>query len=342
MAGNISPSYTLVNPSRVLPDLIVTLAQKSGAWSLLASSAPAALLGEGDLYAYIKTMDIRTRSMAAQAAANQLPSLAINNAIIGTPTYLCRNRFEFDHHDSAAAGRWGFSLDQAARLGMRQGINLQLRNMLLYGLNPQKGEGLLNQPGITLTNLPPDSAGNTTFQRYDNGEFAFWLLSLISAAKSRMFQLGMPGRITICAPQRILGPLEWQDIVSLAQFQKTGGGTMSAGGLTDSVADGNGDIIDWAYDDSLQGKGAGGTDALVLTIPEIKIPEGADTFNTSAFSGIVPNMTATTLQLVDMAAPREIPTPLAGGALDIVSEMRSTCGWAPRPEAVTVASIPYQ
>jgi hypothetical protein len=341
MAGNISPSYAMINPSRVLPELIVTMAQKSGAWSLLADSAPVQLLGEGDLYAYIRTLDIRTRATAAQAAANMLPSLAMNSGIIGTPTYLCRSRFEFDHHDTAAAGRDGYSLDQAARLGMRQGITLQLRNMLLIGLNPTKGEGLLNQPGITLTNLPPDSAGNTTFQRYDNGEFAFWLLSLISAAKSRMFQLGMPGRIAICAPQRILGPLEWQDIVSLAQFQAAGGGTMSAAGLTDSVANGNGDWIDWVYDDSLQGKGAGGTDALVLTIPEIKIPEGGG-MNTSAFSDIVPNMTATTLMLCDMAAPREIPTPMPGGAIDIVSELRASCGWAPRPEAVTVASIPYQ
>ena len=51
---------------------------------------------------------------------------------------------------------------------------------------------------------------------------------------------------------------------------------------------------------------------------------------------------ACTLQLADMAAPREIPTPLAGGAIDVLSELRITSGWAPRPEAVTIVSMQYQ
>jgi hypothetical protein len=42
-----------------------------------------------------------------------------------------------------------------------------------------------------------------------------------------------------------------------------------------------------------------------------------------------------------MAAPREIPTPLPGGAMDVLSEMRMTSGWAPRPEAVTVISMTF-
>ena len=39
---------------------------------------------------------------------------------------------------------------------------------------------------------------------------------------------------------------------------------------------------------------------------------------------------------------REIPTPLPGGAVDVLSEMRITSGWGVRPEAVTVVSIQYQ
>jgi hypothetical protein len=42
----------------------------------------------------------------------------------------------------------------------------------------------------------------------------------------------------------------------------------------------------------------------------------------------------------DMAAPREIPTPIAG-AIDVLSEMRSTAGWAVRPEAITILSMAY-
>jgi hypothetical protein len=43
-----------------------------------------------------------------------------------------------------------------------------------------------------------------------------------------------------------------------------------------------------------------------------------------------------------MAAPREIRTPLPGGAIDIVSEMRATPGWGIRPEAITLLTIQYQ
>jgi hypothetical protein len=43
-----------------------------------------------------------------------------------------------------------------------------------------------------------------------------------------------------------------------------------------------------------------------------------------------------------MAAPREIPTPLAGGAIDVLSEWRVTSGWGVRPECVTILSMQYQ
>ena len=43
-------------------------------------------------------------------------------------------------------------------------------------------------------------------------------------------------------------------------------------------------------------------------------------------------------QLIDMAAPRELPTPLAGGVTDVLSELRATSGWAVRPETVTIIS----
>jgi hypothetical protein len=49
----------------------------------------------------------------------------------------------------AAAGGWNVALPEAQRLGMRQGIFQQLRNCLLYGMNPAGGEGLLNTAGAT-------------------------------------------------------------------------------------------------------------------------------------------------------------------------------------------------
>jgi hypothetical protein len=43
----------------------------------------------------------------------------------------------------------------------------------------------------------------------------------------------------------------------------------------------------------------------------------------------------------DVAAPIEIPTPLAGGAIDVQSEMRASPGWIVRPEALTILNIVY-
>jgi hypothetical protein len=43
-----------------------------------------------------------------------------------------------------------------------------------------------------------------------------------------------------------------------------------------------------------------------------------------------------------MAAPREIISPLAGGATDMVQEWRISSGWVPRPPTVEVVSMRYQ
>jgi hypothetical protein len=47
-------------------------------------------------------------------------------------------------------------------------------------------------------------------------------------------------------------------------------------------------------------------------------------------------------QYCDMAAPREIISPLAGGATDFLQEWRITSGWAPRFQAITLVNMTYQ
>lgn len=338
--GTISASYVTVNPSYIMPEIILQYQQASGAFDLLAGGDPMARLSEGDLYAYIKKMDVRTKVAGGQAAYNSLPSVTVTASMISTQTYLLRVRAEYDHHDTAAMSNWGASIVDAQRLGMRQGIFQQMRNALLYGMNPANGEGILNATGATAVNLPADSNGNTTIVTYDNGQLAVFLLTQISAIKTRAMQLGLAARIVILGPQRVLGAMEYQNIVQLTQFQREGSGSLSTAGVVKHVAEMNEDTIEWVYDDTLIGQGSGGNDAIVITVPEVKKPSGG-AVNTNEFAKLSPGMEACNIMLCDMAAPREIPTPLPGGAIDVLSELRVTSGWALRPETVTIVSAQY-
>ena len=337
---NIAPAYTIVNPSFILPELLLPYTQASGAFETLAGGEPMVRLDEGDLYVYIKRIDLRTKIAAGQAASNQLPSVSTAMSMISTPTYLMRVRAEYDHHDTAALGRWGVPIVQAQRLGMRQGHFQLGRTALLYGFNPANGEGLVNTNGATALNLPPDSNGNTTVVTYDNGQMAFFLNLQVQAVKTRTNQLGIGRKFVFLGPQRTLGAFEY-NVVQVTQFQRVGAGTTSTAGVVKSVLMDNGDEVLWCYDDTLIGKGSGGTDLVIIAMPEVEKPEGDD-FNTNEFAKLSPGLDACTLQLCDMMAPREIPTPLPGGAIDVVSEMRITSGWGVRPEALSLISMQYQ
>lgn len=339
--GNIAPAFAVVNPSYIEPGLLIPYTQASGAFETLAAGEPLPRLGDGDLWVYMKRMDLRTKVAAGQSAYNSLPSISTALGMISTPTYLLRVRAEYDHHDTAAMGRWGVSIVETQRLGMRQGHFQLARTALLYGMNPANGEGLVNTAGATAVSLPPDTNGNTTLVTYDNGQMATFLLTQIGAIKSRTNQLGIGHKLTILGPQRILGAMEYQNIVQLTQFQRPGGGSATTAGLFKDVAAMNDDEITWVYDDTLIGKGAGGTDAVIINMPEVTKPQGSK-INTNEFAKLAPGIEACALMYCDMAAPREIPTPIPGGAIDILSEWRITSGWAVRPEALTVVSIQYQ
>lgn len=338
--ATISPSWTQVHPSFIEPEVLLPYNQASGAFETLAGGDPRVKIGSEDLYVYAKRFDVRTRVASGQNAYNQLPNVNVAMSMLSVPTYLNRVRAEYDHHDTAATAEWGTSIVEVQRLGMRQGHFQLLRNMLLYGMLPANGEGLINAPSAVTVSLPADSGGNTTFSTYDNGQLAIFFLTQISNLKTRTFQFGMPNRFVILGPQRILGGMATQNIVQLTAFQRPGAGTASTAGVLQMVEAENGDQIVLAYDDTLIGKGSGGTDMIIMVMPEVKKPVGRQ-FNTNEFANIAPGLDACTLQYLDMASPREIPTPLAGGAIDVLSEWRATPGWVLRPEAITLISMGF-
>ena len=104
----------------------------------------------------------------------------------------------------------------------------------------------------------------------------------------------------------------------------------------------NGDQIMWVYDDTLIGQGSGGTDAVIISMPEVEKPKGAEPVNTNVFAELEPGLEVCSTMYTDLAAPKEIVSPMAGGATDVLSELRCTAGWAIRPESITIISMQYQ
>jgi len=174
----IAPTYEVIHPSMMLPEIILPYSQASGAFFLLPTEEPRVMLGEGDQAVYIRRLDVRTKAQAGQSAFEELPSPDIVATMINTPTYLVQARAEYNHHDTARAGVYGFSLVEATRLANQQGFVNTGRTALLYGMNPANGEGLLNANGATFVTLPADSYGNDTAASYDNGQMAFFLQNI--------------------------------------------------------------------------------------------------------------------------------------------------------------------
>jgi hypothetical protein len=335
-----SPAFIQLSPSYFVPEMILPYQQASGAFDLLADRDPMVKLGEGDLAVYIKRLDIRTKVAGGNTNYNSLPGVMLEAEQISTPTYLLRGRVDYDHHDTSAAAVWGVALPEAYRLGTRQGFFQQMRNALLYGFNPLNGEGLLNTNGATATTLPADSFGQTTISTYDNGQMGLFLLGLFGALQTRTMQVGQPSRINMLMPQRVFTAWNLVGVVQLTQFQREGAGVATTGGMVTIVSNGIQIEVEMSCDDTLIGKGAGGTDAIIITLPEIKKPMGGR-INTNEFAKLTPGMNACNVQFCDMAAPREITTPIAGGGTDTLSELRITSGWAVRPEALTILSAAY-
>ena len=337
--GIQASAYATVTPSFMEPDILMQYNQASGFIDTLADSQLRVRIAEDDLLVYMKQLNIRTKMAAGTASFNELPGVNITASMISTPTYLFMVRSEYNHHDVAAGGRWGFSTVEAYRLGMRQ-ANFQLaRDACLKGMNPQNGEGLLNAAGAVSVNVPPDSNGNTTASTYDNGQFAFFITQQIQQLKTRTLQMGIGKKFTILGPQRTLGLFEY-NVVQLTQYQRPGAGTQSSAGTIKEILMANGDTLIWAYDDTLIGAGAGGTDAIIIVMPEVTKPAGGS-INTNIFASLTPGNQVCFTQYCDMAAPREILSPLPLGATDFVMEWRLTSGWAPRGQAITILSIAF-
>lgn len=337
-----SSQFITINPAYIEPQLLLPYSQKSGAFELLASGNPMVKLSDGDLQVYVKTLQLRTENAAGQSAYSEIPSCSVSAQLINTPTYMFRSQALYNHHDTRSAGVWNVALPEAERLAMRQSIFQQMRAALLYGMSPANGEGITNTNGATSITLPPDSNANTTVTTYDNGQMAIFLLQQITSIQVAAMQLGIPQKIVITGPQRTLGYMINVGIVQLTSYQRPGGGTMTTGQLVKEISEEWDNEIFYSFDDTLIGKGIGGTDLVIVTIPELKVPGGSEP-NTNEFAKLSPGLLTNNMQYVDMPAPREIYSgTMPQGFTHVTSELRSTSGWTLRPELLYLVSMQYE
>lgn len=342
MAGLIAPQFITANPHLMEPQIMMQYFQASGFMSAFHNSEPTVKLGSEDLTVNVRRMNFRTQAGGAQSPYNNLPSVAIQMSLISTPTYLLRARSIFDHHDAAQAGVWGFGLPEALGDAMDQAIFQQMRTAGLYGMNPANGEGLLNTANAVAVQLPADTFGNTTISTYDNGQMALFLLSAVSALRIRTMQMNQKHRVVILGPQRVLAQWNSVGIVQLTSYQRIGGGSNTTGGTVEQILEQHGVTVEWAYDDTLIGKGSGGKDAIIITIPEIESPKKMNTVDTNNVANkLNPAFPNCNTMYCDMVKPRIIQSPLPLGANELLAELRITSGWGKRPEAITIMSASF-
>lgn len=337
-----APAITTVSPSMMLPEIIMQYSMASGAFDILPGSAPTVKIGSSDLVVYQKYLRATTQAHVGQSLPGQLPSASITGGYDQMMTYRISTRSQYSYLDTDAASRWGYSLIDGMRLANRQGHAQQMRNMLLYGVKASNNEGITNSPSATTLNLGSDSQGNDSYTTWDAGEMAKFILGLIADQKTKMMILGQPLTTVILCPQRFMKALEWTGVVELTSYQRPGAGTQTIGGMVKTIAgDASGDGVIFSQDDTLIGKGAGGTDLIIVTNPELVVPEARQDLNTNIFATLTPNQQAVNVMFCDMAAPTEIPSPMPDGGLTTLYTMRSTPGWNFRPEGVTLLSAKY-
>ena len=104
-----------------------------------------------------------------------------------------------------------------------------------------------------------------------------------------------------------------------------------------SVMEWNGKDIEFYVDNTLEGKGDGGTDGIILAIPEL-VDQTDSAFNTNVFASLQPNITANIVQMCDTPEPVFKTVPLSLDNNEIMSEQKIIPAWGLRPEAITFIS----
>lgn len=351
MAAFNAPVERLISRSRTLPGFIMRTGQTSGAFNLLPDRKfKTGLISNTDLKIYAHTLEQHAQAYVNQFQANNFDNFSVNTGLIGTATYSVRTNASYTTDEMELASSYGGNLMEWMDKACLQAHFDQYRMLELYGFGKQ-GEGILNAIGITKTNLPADSGGNTTVSTQDPGQLVTYFNKKILDRRSAMYMYnsGVTGmRTCIMSTQKIIGHLESVATVQLTDAQREGAGSFTAGDRIKYMQGMVGNEVEYLIDDTLAGKGDGGADVILIVIPEM-VTQGAQGYasewNTNEFGTVAGGIKETLAAFSAFDMPRELTAPMgeASGIRQIVlKENRVTCGWVFRPEAVTVISAHYE
>ena len=284
-------------------------------------------------------MGIKTKSAISQDSQNDILDSDIMLSQIQCPIYLVQNRAIYNRHEIAATSSYNLSLPELIRCTQFQSNFNQMRDALLYGIQPEYGEGIINSPGIAQTVIPADQNGNIGLTEQDAGHVVTFLLETIAEITARTNQSGKTNIFTILGPQRCLKKLETSRIVQLTSYQRPGGGTRTVKGKAKDILEENGDKIFWTYDDTLMNKGTNGADIIIVSMPELNLSNILNNrINTNYFAenGNIESIKDCSAMYTDTVAPQIFTTNLAGTTTHSQAEMKITPGWVLRPEAFTI------
>ena len=341
MASHNFPALKIVQPSTILPEMVLQQSQRSG-WKNLFGGGIQSRIKEGDKVVYMRGLTMTNNGVVAtQGSTMQLPSVTFTPRLAQARVLLLQSGANYDHHDLAGASNHGFALPAALDLAHEQGMAHQKRNMDLFGL--RSDEGLLNQ--VTHISVAADqTTGATTWSAYNAGELAVDVLAgTINDLAIATYTLGVPNKAVILAPQRIISLLMSRKVVQLFSFQMVGGGTATSGEMAQKLCANVNLEVEMYPDETLKNAGSGSKDVVIVSIPELTPYQQVepDALDTNSFGELQPNTKSNNLSLVDRAKPTRIVSPLPRGATDVLYELGATCGWAIRPETTVALEMIY-
>lgn len=224
---------TRLFPAAAVPGLLAPQVQDVEFKKYVGRETRLGTLDKNAIYIASVT-NINSQAEISQQWQSELTNQSYTLGQIKAPYYMITAMYKYNTQEQAQfeALSNGVALPDFLENLARQAINQRRHEAILYGFDPATdlSQGIL--ANATLSNLPNDTAGNTTLTSYNAAELAQFIASIIRDVMSASY--GMLRPVVIASSPRTINYLQ-TIIVSLTESQKPGAGIDSVSGLVNRV-----------------------------------------------------------------------------------------------------------